>query len=102
MPMTRPTGILGAIGTVFLAAALLALMLWFVGQPNLVSWWRAEYLIAGFIVMLIGAVGLARRSQKAATSTAQGARGALASLVKGIGVVLGALLLVLLFALIAH
>jgi hypothetical protein len=100
--MTRPTGILGAIGVVFLAAALLALMLWLVGQPNLVSWWRAEYLIGGFVVMLIGAVDLARRSKQSATSTAQKAPGALASLVKGIGIVLGALLLLLLFALIAH
>jgi hypothetical protein len=54
--MPRLIGILGAIGTIVFAVVLLAVMLWVIGQPNLVSWWRAEYLIGGFVAMLIGAI----------------------------------------------
>ena len=61
--MMRPAGILGAIGIIALTSALLLLMLWIMGQPSLVHWWRAEYLMAGFIALLIGAVLLARRAR---------------------------------------
>ncbi len=90
--MMRPAGILGAIGIIALTSALLLLMLWIMGQPSLVHWWRVEYLMAGFIAMLIGAVLLARRARGHRAETA----GAGVSLAKGIGVVFGAVLLLLL------
>lgn len=92
--MPRPTGILGAIGAIILAIALFGVMLWVIGQPSLVSWWRAEYLIGGFVALLIGAVVLANPSKKSAIATA-GETGVAISFGKGIGIALGAVLLLL-------
>jgi len=100
--MPRPTGILGAIGTIVFAVVLLAVMLWVIGQPNLVSWWRAEYLIGGFIALLIGAVVWASRSKKSATAAAKEAGGAAKSFAKSIGVALGAVLLLLVLYVVVH
>jgi sugar phosphate permease len=93
----RPAGILGAIGAIALASALLVLMVWLLGEPSLVQWWRSEYLMAGFIAMLVSAVLLARRSRKPKAEPAQGVGQAGRALAKGLGIVFGAILLLLLF-----
>jgi sugar phosphate permease len=98
----RPAGILGAIGAIALASALLVLMFWLLGKPSLVHWWRAEYLMAAFITMLVGAVLLARRSRKPKAEPPQGVGQVGRSLAIGLGVVLGAVLLLLLFALLTR
>jgi hypothetical protein len=77
-------------------------MLWVIGQPNLVSWWRAEYLIGGFVALLIGAVVWASRSKKSATAPANQTGGTAIAFAKGIGVTLGAVLLLLVLYAIVH
>jgi sugar phosphate permease len=93
----RTTGILGAIGAIALAGAILVLMFWLLGEPRLVHWWRSEYLMAGFIALLVSAVLLARRSRKPRAEPAQGVGQAGLSLAKGLGIVCGAVLFLLLF-----
>ena len=93
--MIRPSGILGAAGTIVLATIILGLMLWLTGHPSLVSWWNAEYLIGGFVALLFGAIILAFRSKENANANSQEKKVALASLAKGVGIVFGAVLLFL-------
>ena len=103
--MPCATGILRAIGTIVFAVVLLAVMLWVIGQPNLVSLWRAEYLIGGFIALLVGAVVWASRSKMSATADAKETKetdGAAISFAKGIGVALGAVLLLLVLYVVVH
>jgi hypothetical protein len=98
----RLAGILGAIAAVVLASAVLVLMFWLLGEPSLVQWWRWEYLMAGFIAMLVSAVLLARRSRKPKVEPAQGLGHAGLSLAKGLGLVFGAVLLLVLFHLLTR
>jgi len=77
-------------------------MVWVIGQPNLVSWWRAEYLIGGFIALLIGAVVWASRSKKSAAAAAEQNGGTAISFAKGIGVALGAVLLLVVLYVVLH
>lgn len=93
----RTAGVLGAIGAIALAGAILVLMFWLLGEPSLVHWWRSEYLMAGFIALLVSAVLLARRSRKPKAESAQGVGQAGLSLAIGLGIVFGAVLLLLLF-----
>lgn len=93
--MPRLIGILAAVGTVVAAAGGLLLMLWIIGQPELVLWWRAEYVIGGFVAILIGAIALASRSRKAVDAASGKGSSVAVPLVKGIGVALAAALLLL-------
>jgi hypothetical protein len=98
MPKLR--GVLGAVGTVIAAAVLLPAMIWGMGHPSLVEWWNGKYLMAGFIALLVAAIVIAIRRKSAGVAKEEEGGGGAASVARGLGVALGALLLLLLLALV--
>ena len=100
--MIRLTGILKAFGIIIFVLMLFVLMIEIFGHLSLLYWWRGDYLIGGFVALLIIAIILAIRSRESLSERAEHeerteAKGrAVKSILRATIVVFGAFLLFIL------
>ena len=89
-------GIIKAFLAIVFFAILIVGMFSLIGHPELVSWWRAEYLIGGFSALLVGVVIQAICTRKSSKISAEKpVETTTIAFFKDAGIILGAILLIL-------
>ena len=69
--MIRLTGILKAFGMIVFVLMLFFLMMEIFTYPSLFYWWRGDYLVGGFVAILVIAIIFAMRSRESLSERAE-------------------------------